>query len=58
MFLYCVFFIDFLSSFALILWYIDATVQCAIDPKKAEITEDKGMYSRASEGLGGPQAPA
>ena len=26
-------------------------------PGKAEITEDKGMYSRASGGLGGPQTP-
>ena len=24
-------------------------------PGKAEITEDKGMYSRASGGLGGPR---
>ena len=27
-------------------------------PGKAEITEDKGMYSIASGGLGGPQTPA
>ena len=27
-------------------------------PGKAEITGDKGMYPRASGGLGGPQTPA
>ena len=27
-------------------------------PGKAEITEDKGMYRKASGGLGGPQTPA
>ena len=47
----CLFFIYFLSSYALSLPY---ALCVQLIPGQAEITGDKGMYPRASGGLGRP----